>query len=193
MTMKNVTMYEDKSHENSVVALWFESKELTKNKEYPRYIASIVAGVYMKHRGDYDVRGRFSDMDGVVDFKEVGYVGATFRNVKNNKETYMRSIARIFQKHGIKAHLIAETRGINERLIAVRKKKGLTGWYGEGRRHAEAARKGRASTRQMGSSDYHADKQRKALHAGRRVAKKSGNVYYEHRRNRSDKNRTKRI
>ena len=36
------------------------------------------------------------------------------------------------------------------------------------------------------------DKQIKALHAGRRVSE-SGNVYYENRRNRSDKNRTKRF
>lgn len=37
------------------------------------------------------------------------------------------------------------------------------------------------------------DKKRKAMHPGRRVAKKSHKVYYEYRANRSDRNRSKRL
>jgi hypothetical protein len=44
---------------------------------------------------------------------------------------------------------------------------------------------------QTGKSDYYSDVRRKAYHPGRRVAK-SGRVYYEYRRNRSDADRRKR-
>lgn len=44
-----------------------------------------------------------------------------------------------------------------------------------------------AKFRQTGTSDKKADKERKALPPGRRVAKKSKHVYYERRANRSDK------
>lgn len=44
-----------------------------------------------------------------------------------------------------------------------------------------------APTRQSGSSNTVYDRRRKALPPGKRVSKKTGNVYYERRRNRSDR------
>ena len=46
--------------------------------------------------------------------------------------------------------------------------------------------------RQTGKSDTKRDKARKALHPGKRISE-AGNVYYERRKKRSDKDRRTRI
>ena len=48
----------------------------------------------------------------------------------------------------------------------------------------------KAASRQTGKSKISADKKRKAKPPGKRVAKKSKRVYYERRKNRSDKPKT---
>ncbi len=55
-----------------------------------------------------------------------------------------------------------------------------------------AARVIKRSNHLNGSSNKTRDKQQRALHAGKRVSK-TGNIYYEYRRNRADLNRTKKL
>ena len=46
--------------------------------------------------------------------------------------------------------------------------------------------------RQTGKSNIRTDRKIRALHPGKRISA-SGNVYYEYRKNRSDRSRTKRL
>lgn len=60
------------------------------------------------------------------------------------------------------------------------------------RRRTTRRVKHRSGSYQTGSSNTKADKRYKAQHPGKRVSKK-GKTYYEHRKNRSDRNITKRL
>jgi hypothetical protein len=91
MDRKYVRLYEVPSEENGAVAFWFESED-------GEYVASIVAGVMNKREHDYDVRGRLRTPTGFL--PEIGFVGALFNYAKKQKENYMGSIDRSYQRAG---------------------------------------------------------------------------------------------
>jgi hypothetical protein len=94
---KKIILYEKTAHENGLVGLWFENN---------RFIASVVGGTFIKNDQDYDVRGRIGDMEGKIDFKEIGYVGGRFSRIKENKERYIKSLERAFKSYGVDAVIL---------------------------------------------------------------------------------------
>lgn len=180
-TKDTIFMYEVPEFEKGNVALWFESKTLSKNKQFPKYIVSVVK------RGDNGVSTRIADYDGDVDFKEILHVGGVFSMVKQNKSDYMRSIKRAFNEKGIIVRLVSgkpkSSKTTKPVKVSQHKKKG---------KRISKYRRRKPRPRLVGKSDRPRDKQRKALHSGIRTSK-AGNKYSETRRNRADKDRRKRL